>query len=311
MWRRNYLIIMVSTTMLILMVAFSDLYLSKPQQSSNLTLKVLATFYPVYEFARNVGGTKINVTLLVPQTTDVHDFDPTSSSIQQVAGADVLIYNGAGLEPWISQIVSAANNPKLVLVDSSQGIQLVPVPPQFQSTGRTMDPHIWLDPLLAKQQVNNILQGLIKADNADQQYFTQNAQAYEAQLDHLHSEMMNITKSVETRYFVTFHESFAYFAKRYNLTQIAIAGPFQEEPTPRDIQNVINAVHQYHLRYVGYESLESPAISQSIASQTDATLIIMDPIEGLSQSDQNAGKTYLTKMHENIQVFSQVLGHVG
>jgi zinc transport system substrate-binding protein len=274
-------------------------------------LKVLATFYPIYDFTKNVGGDKISLTILVPETVDVHDFDPTPSSVQQVASADLLIYNGAGLEPWIPQVVSAASNPKLVVVDTSQGISLLPVPPQFQKENRTVDSHIWLDPVLAKQQVNNILQGLIKADPADQEYFTANAQNYEAKLDYLNSQIVNTTSNVKTRYFVTFHEAFAYFAKEYNLTQIPIAGPFEEEPTTSDIQNVIDAIHLYHLRYVGYESLENPAISQAIGGETNATLILMNPIEGLTEQDQIAGKTYLILMQEDLSNIVLALNTLG
>jgi zinc transport system substrate-binding protein len=274
-------------------------------------LHVIATFYPLYDFTKNIGGNKINASILVPETVDVHDFEPTPSSIQAVASADVLIYNGAGLEPWISQVVDASGNAKLIQVDSSQGIQLLPVPPQFQRNNQTVDPHIWLDPELAKQQVNNILQGLIKADPADSQYFTQNAQAYQAELDDLNSQIVNATTNVKTRYFVTFHEAFAYFAKRYNLTQIPISGPFEEEPTPSDIQNVINAIYQHHLLYVGYESLENPAISQSISSQTNATLIQMNPIEGLTAQDKALGKNYLSLMQEDISNIELALNNVG
>jgi zinc transport system substrate-binding protein len=273
--------------------------------------KVLATFYPVYDFARNIGGDKVNVSLLVPMTVDVHAFEPTPSSVQAVATANVLIYSGAGLEPWIPSIVAAADNPGLVLVDSSAGIAQLPVPPAFQKENRTVDPHIWLDPLLAKVQVANILAGLIEADAADQAYFTANARAYEAKLDLLNSEAVNITANPLTRYFVTFHEAFAYFGKQYNVTQIPIAGPFEEDPTPTDIQNVINAVHTYHLCYVGYESLSNPSIAQSIAGQTNATLILLDPIEGLSLTDQALGKTYLIKMQDDLDNFALALNHVG
>ncbi len=274
-------------------------------------LKVLATFFPVYDFARNVGGDRVELSLLVPETVDVHAFEPTPSAIQEVASAGVLIFSGAGLEPWISQLVTAAANPNLVIVDSSAGINLLPVPPQFQKGNRTIDPHIWLNPELAKMQVANILRGLSKADPANGEYFADNAQAYEAKLDFLNLEITNATANVKTHYFVTFHEAFAYFAGQYNLTQIPIAGPFEEEPTPNDIQTVINAIHQYRLCYVGYESLANPAISQSIASQTKATLILMDPIEGLTQADQIAGKTYLIKMQDSLQAFMLVLNHVG
>ena len=297
---------------LIAIVAFSAFYVysARPAEASS-RIKVLATFYPVYDFAKNVGGDRIDLSLLVPMTVDVHEFEPTPSSVQEVVSANVLIYSGGGLEPWVPQIVAAADNPGLVVVDSSQGIALLPVPPAFQKDNRTVDPHIWLDPILAKQQVMNILQGLNKADPADRDYFTSNAEAYTSKLDVLNSDILNVTAHAKTRYFVTFHEAFAYFAKRYNLTQIPIAGPFEEEPSPSDIQSVITAIQEYHLCYVGYESLSNPALSQSIAVQTQAKLVLMDPIEGLTQSDQAAGKTYLTKMQDNLAVFALALNNVG
>ena len=297
----------------IVAVALAAIYTAvtfKPAASSS-GLTVLATFYPVYEFARAVGGDKANVSLLVPMTLDVHEFDPTPSSVQAVAQARVLVYNGAGLEPWIPSLIASADNPHLVLVDSSANLSLLPVPPEFQKGNETVDPHVWLDPVLAKQQVANILDGLIRADPADAATFTANAQAYDAKLDLLNEEALNVSANPATRYFVTFHEAFAYFAKEYNLTQIPIAGPFEEDPTPGDIQNVIDAVHTYHLCYVGYESLSNPSISSSIASYTNATLILLDPIEGLSQADQALGKTYLTKMQDDLANFALALNHVG
>lgn len=310
--RKTTYTIIAILVILIVVGAFIGVYLStRPAPSAGATLKVLATFYPLFDFAQNVGGTKVNVSILVPETVDVHDFEPTPSSIAEVASADVLIYNGAGLEPWIEQIISASGNTNLTTIDTSQGIQLLPVSPQFQRGNETVDPHIWLDPVLAKRQVSNILQGLIQADPADSQYFTQNAQAYQAKLDDLDKQAINATTNTATRYFVTFHEAFAYFAKRYNVTQIPIAGPFQEEPTPSDIQNVINAIHQYRLLYVGYESLENPAISQSISSQTNATLILMNPVEGLTAQEKAAGKDYISLMQENIARIGLALSQVG
>jgi zinc transport system substrate-binding protein len=272
-----------------------------PSGDDETKLNIIATFYPLYDFAQNVGGDKVRVSILVPEALDVHDFEPTPSAIDALSKADVFIYNGAGLEHWVEDIVDAAGNPDLIQVDTSQGINLISVSSEFQSDeGGTIDPHIWLDPLRAKQQVNNILEGLIEADPANSEYYTQNAQAYQAKLDELHQEAVDATTNTATRYFVTFHESFAYFADRYNLTQIPILGPFEEEPSPSDIQNVINAIQQYKLLYVGYESLEDPAISQSISSQTNATLIEMNPLEGLTAEEKAAGDDYISIMQRNI-----------
>src|SRR5207247_1713911 len=110
---------------------------------------------------------RIIASRLVPMTLDVHAFEPTPSSVQAVATASILIYNGAGLEPWIPSIVAAADNPRLVLVDSSANVSLLRVPPAFQKENRTIDPPIWLNPVLAKVQVANILRGLVQVDPAD------------------------------------------------------------------------------------------------------------------------------------------------
>jgi zinc transport system substrate-binding protein len=208
-------------------------------------------------------------------------------------------------------VINSAGNPHLITVDTSQNITLLPVPAEFQQGNRTIDPHIWLDPENAKQQVNNILQGLIKADPADSAYFTQNAQAYQAQLDNLNQLAINATTNTATKIFVTFHEAFAYFAKQYNVTQLSILGPFEEEPTPTDIQNVINAINQNHLKYVGYESLENPAISQSISSETNATLINMNPIEGLTTQEKANGDNYISLMEQDIANIHTALSTVG
>jgi zinc transport system substrate-binding protein len=311
MQKKTQIILAATIIVIVLVGIIAGFSLLNSPPSSGKTLKVLATFYPLYDFAKNVGGDKINASILVPETIDVHDFDPTPSSIALVASADVLIYNGAGLETWITSIVDAADNPNLKLVDSSAGIQLLQVAPQFQSSNQIYDPHIWLSPVLVKQQVNNILNGLIEADPENSQYFTQNAQAYQSKLDDLNSQIKIATTNTKTRLFVTFHEAFAYFAKEYNLTQIPIAGPFQEEPTANDIQNVINAINENHLLYVGYESLENPEIPQRISSETSATLILMNPIEGLTPEEKAAGKDYIILMQENLSNIVLALNNIG
>jgi zinc transport system substrate-binding protein len=280
--------------------------------SSTPTLKVLATFFPLQEWAQKVGGSKVTVSLLVPVSQDVHAFEPTAAALQAIATADVLVLNGAGLEPWAQQATAAAGNTKLVVVDCSQNVTLLTVPPEFQMANRTIDPHIWLDPVDAMVMVQNILKGFVKADPTDSVYFTANANNYEANLQSLNQQFMSLVSSkLATREFVTFHTAFAYLAEEYNLTQIPVFGPFEEEPTAADIANVVSIINTKHLMYVGYESLETPAIPQAIASQTQATLVPMNPIEGLSPEESAQGQTYLTLMGQTLLVLTLALNNVG
>jgi zinc transport system substrate-binding protein len=282
------------------------------QNSNAPVLKVLATFFPLQDWAAAVGGDKAKVSLLVPVSIDVHEFEPSPAAIQAIAEANILILNGAGLEPWASGVVAAASNPHLVVVDCSVGISLIKVPPQFQVGNRTIDPHTWNDPVDAVAMVKNMLAGFIQADPSDASYFTANANAYENALQALNREFVDLTSSqLATREFVTFHTAWGYLAQQYNLTQIPVFGPFEDEPTPTDIQNVVNAINQNKLCYVGYESLENPAIPQTIAAQTHATLVPMDPNEGLSQQQQAVGETYLTMMQTMLFVMTLALTHVG
>lgn len=275
-------------------------------------LSVLATFFPLQDWAAAVGGDKANVSLLVPVSIDVHEFEPSPAAIQAIAQANILVLNGAGLETWASGAIAAANNPNLVVVDCSSGINLINLPPQFQVGNRTIDPHIWNDPVDAIAMVKNILAGFIQADPSDASYFTANANRYENALEVLNQQFVDLTSSkVATRDFVTFHTAWAYLAQQYNLNQIPVFGPFEEEPTPSDLQNVVNAINQNKLCYVGYESLENPAISQTIATETHATLVPMDPNEGLSPQQQAAGETYLTMMQMMLFILTLALTHTG
>jgi len=127
----------------------------------------------------------------------------------------------------------------------------------------------------------------------------------------LDKRIVNATSNPKTQYFVTFHTAFAYFARQYHLTQIAVFGPFEDSPSPSDIQTVVDAIHHYQLCYVGYESLENQAIPQSIHDNTHAQLIPMNPIEGLTPSEQAAGDTYLTLMNQDVTIIALALSAVG
>jgi zinc transport system substrate-binding protein len=275
--------------------------------SSSGGLKVLATFLPVYDDAIDLLGDKGSVTLLVPFSVDVHEFQPTPSSIQLVQQADILVYNGAGLEPWIPPLVQSAGNSKLILVDSSAGLPLINVQSQYQKENRTIDPHVWLDPVLAQMQVKNILQGLIKADPSHEPYFTANANALIAKFQFMDEELRTGTANVATRTFVSFHEAFGYLAKEYNLVEVPLAGPFEEEPTPSDISKAVAAINQNHLCVCFAESLENPGPINAVAAETHAHVWILDPIEGLSAAQSNAGVTYLALMQQNVYTLLQAL----
>ena len=171
-------------------------------------LKVIASFFPIYEFVKKVVGNKVDASVLVPVGAEPHDFDPTIQQIQNIESAAVLVYNGAGMEgTWINKV-----NPKFA-IDSSKGLNLLSSnDPKIHSS---TDPHIWLDPILAIHQVENIRDGLMKVDPTNSVYYKNNAQSLIGQLMSLDNAIRgNISSSnCAKREFVAFHNAFGYFAK--------------------------------------------------------------------------------------------------
>lgn len=145
--------------------------------------KILVTFYPIYKFTKAVGGEKVDVSVIIPSGVEPHDWEPTVQDIERLKQSNMIIINGAGLESWISKLVST--NPDIVVVDSSKNIQLLQ---KNEGTSMT-DPHIWLDPVLAKIQVQNIADAMIKVDPENANYYQQNANQYKAKLDLLDKQI--------------------------------------------------------------------------------------------------------------------------
>ncbi|HXU96092.1 MAG TPA: metal ABC transporter substrate-binding protein, partial [Candidatus Nitrosotalea sp.] len=145
--------------------------------------KILVTFYPIYKFTKAVGGDKVDVSIIIPSGVEPHDWEPTIQDIENLKNAKMVVINGAGLESWIPKLVST--NPDIIVVDSSKNISLLE---KNESKGMT-EPHIWLDPILVKIQVQNIADGLIKIDPENADYYQQNANQYKMKLDLLDNKI--------------------------------------------------------------------------------------------------------------------------
>lgn len=256
---------------------------------------VMATIFPVYDFARQVGGDRVEVRLMVPPGAEPHDWEPTPQDLAALSQAKVFIYSGAGLEPWVNKVLSGNLRKDAVVVEASQGVDLYTAP-----DGHT-DPHVWLDPDNARKMVNNIRDGLVAADAAHKTEYEQNAAAYVKQLIGLDAAYRDALAHVARRDFVTSHAAFGYLARRYGLNQIPIMGLAPDaEPTPETMAGIVRLVREQGIKYIFFETLVSPKLSQTIARETGASTLVLNPLEGLSPQEMAQGKNYLTVMHDNL-----------
>jgi zinc transport system substrate-binding protein len=267
-------------------------------------LKITASYYPLYDFAKQVGGNKVQVTNMTPAGSEPHDFEPTAKSLAEAQQAKLFIYNGGTMEPWTDKFVQDYTG---VSVRASTGIALKAGQDEeaadtaHHQQGPTTDPHFWLDPVLAQQIVTNIKEGLSKADPANAATYERNAKAYNQKLAQLDADYRTGLKTCEQRTIVIAHQSAAYVAARYNLQVEAIAGLSPEtEPSAGRLAELSQIVTAKNIHYIFFESLVSPRLADTIASETGAHTLVLDPIEGLTDEAQKAGKNYLSVQRDNL-----------
>ena len=261
------------------------------------TANVVASFFPLYDFAKHVGGNKVNVTTMVPVGVEPHDWEPTTQQIQRLLSADLFVYNGAGIDKWADKVETKLK------VNASEGL------PLLTDSHGNHDPHTWLDPVLAKRQVELIRNGLIKADPQNTEYYIQNAQSYLAQLDSLDAKIESELSTCTNTDFLAFHSAFSYFSNRYGLHQHTILGEDPEgEIRPQNLEQLINFAKQYGIHIIYSEDLLDPRNAQVIADEIpNGNVLVLSPIEGINTDEQNAGIGYLEKMQQDLENLKQGL----
>ena len=281
----------IGFVVLILAIILSGFALFRNKQSppdNDGKISVVASFYPLYFFASSVGGQYVRVSNITPAGAEPHDYEPSAQDIVAIEKADVLILNGAGLEPWARKLQSnlAGRNRPLILTVNKEDA----------------DPHSWLDPVLAKTIVQRIAAAFVEVDPAGQSIYVAHAAALYEQLDQLDLEYRTGLSDCAMRDIVTSHDAFGYVAARYGFNQISIAGISpDEEPSARKLAQIADLVKKKNIKYIFFESLISPRLSQTLATETGAGTLVLDPIEGLSADDMAAGKDYFTQMRMNLQ----------
>ena len=276
-------------------------------------LKVVVTIYPMYEFTRQVGGDRVEITTLIPPGAEPHDWEPTTKDLLKLKTASLLLYNGAGFEP-IEKLLTKEILGTATAVEVSKGIPLLTAAAEQDDHGQghnhsnqktkgdqEVDPHVWLDPEYAKMEVDNIAAALSQADPANAAYYSKNAASYKSELTKLHEEFAAGLAGVSRRDIVTTHAAFGYLAKRYNLNQIPIMGLAPDaEPTPDKLAAIIRLCRDKNITTIFFESLVSPKLAQTIARETGARLMVLQPVDGLSEEDAKKGHDYLSLMRQNL-----------
>jgi zinc transport system substrate-binding protein len=257
---------------------------------------VVASFYPMYEFARQVAGERAVVVSLVPPGVHGHDWEPSPQDVAQVQRARVFVYNGAGFEPWAEKLIKEAAQPATIVVAASAGLTVARA-----GAGGDVDPHVWLDPLLARGEVEAIRTALERSDPAGKVAYADNARAFNARLDALNLSFEAGLRDCARREVVVSHAAFGYLTRRYRLEQIGVMGLAPEaEPSPADLAAIVQTARRLKVTHVFFEPLVSPRLAQTLAREIGATALPLDPIEGASREQVASGTGYVELMQANL-----------
>lgn len=304
--RKIWSIALILVMTVFLLAGCGGMKSAAPEEAKKI--KVVATMYPVYEFVKQVGGDKVDVVMLIPPGAEPHDWEPTAKDVIQIKDAKIFAYHGIGLEP-VEKLLTKDVLGNALPLEITKDVTKLPAGQEEEEEehghghgeDHKYDPHTWLDPVSVQQEVNTIAQALASVDEKNAEVYKKNAETYNKKLADLDEKYKKTLTGMTNKEIVTSHKAFAYLANRYGFEQLGIMGISPDaEPTPDKMAKITEFCREHKVKYIFFETLTSPKLAQTIAKETGAQLLVLNPIESLTEQETKEGKDYIAIMNENL-----------
>jgi len=285
---KSLLIMLLILLMTLSTVGCKKMDETKPIQNAE-TLKIYTTFYPLYDFTDKIVGERAEVVNLTPSGVEPHDFELSPKQTAMLYDADMFIFLGEVMEPWAKKLQSQLISKGVTVVEVGKGL--------IQGD----DPHIWLDPILAKEMSDRIYKGIVTIDKDGEASYKQNLDELLDKFDELDNRFTKTFSQGAENVFITDHAVLGYPAKRYNFKSLAVKGLSpQEEPTPKRLAELAMLCKAEDIKYIFTLKGESSKISESLAQEVGAQILEIDPLESLREEEIKAGEDYFSIMKKNL-----------
>lgn len=289
MYKKVIPIILITLIMILSITGCASNNTMSSEKDDGKTIKIYTTIYPIYDFTKKIVGDKAYVENLVPVGAEPHDYEPSPKQIAKIYDGDVFIFLGENLEPWAKQIEEQLKKKGVTVVEVGKDII------------ENNDPHIWLDPILAKQMSKIIYNAVVSVDRENEQYYKKNHTSLEHKFTKLDEDYRQTLSKVKRKDIITGHSAFGYLAARYGLNQISIKGLSpQAEPSPKKMAELVELCKEKNVKYVFFETLASPKLSQTLAKEAGASTMVLNPIGGLTQAEIDNNEDYFSIMEKNL-----------
>jgi zinc transport system substrate-binding protein len=307
--KTGYALAFMAVLILILFLGTVSCSKKEEKQNQDRKLQVVTTLFPLYDFAKNIGSDKAEISLLLPPGMEAHSFEPTPGDVVRINSADIFIFTGNAMEPWVANILKGMDQNKVLICRAGKGAALIEESDHHHGGSdsphgdKDSDPHIWLDFSNARKMVDNILENFIVKDPSNRAFYSANAEHFKTGLDNLDREYRESLSHCRTRVFIHGgHSAFNYLAKRYGLEYLsAYKGSPNSEPTASQIIELSDKMKKHRLKALYYEELITPRIATVLAKETGAALLKLHGAHNITRDEMEKGVTFMELMENNLK----------
>jgi zinc transport system substrate-binding protein len=285
----------------------NELSSSAPTSSDDTRTSVVTSFYPLDFLAESIAGDAATVSTITPTGVDAHDFEPSPRDIAQVTDADVFLFQGAGVDPWAEDIEIDGTVIEMIdTVEAREGEEHEHEGEEHEGEEHEhdhgdIDPHTWLDPVLMQAHATAVSDALRTEDADNAETYTNNAQQVIDELVRLDEDFANGLATCEQNTIVVSHDAFGYLADRYGFETRSIAGLSpSDDPSAKELAELTELVEEEGITYIFTETLVSARLAETVANETGAQILTLNPLEGLTQEQIDNGENYFSVMRQNL-----------
>jgi zinc transport system substrate-binding protein len=301
------------TTLVRLSLTFALSILTLAPGASAAKVRIMATVFPLREFAASIAGNRGEAVLLLPPGAGVHTWQPRPADLSRLAQADLLLYIGANLEPWLPGLLRALPGGRLRTLEATAGLSLLEVAADDEHAGGAhgpLDPHVWLDFDLDVRIVQKIAEELNSIDPEGRDQFRANADRLAGRLRDLDRRFREGLSGCSGRNIVLAgHAAFGYLARRYGLVQTALYGLSPDaQPRPDDLMKAVDFCRKNGIRTIFFENSVSPDLSRVLDREIGGKVLVLQAGHNLTRDQQERGLSFFELMEENLQSLRTGLG---
>jgi ABC-type Zn uptake system ZnuABC Zn-binding protein ZnuA len=264
-------------------------------------LQIVTTIGVLADWARNVAGDRAEVFALLSGMESPHTYETRPSVLRRIARADVLFRVGLGLEEWLEPVIQNAGNRNLAVIDAATGIPIIGRDEPAGGTEHEREheagnPHVWLDPELAKLSIDNLVQELCRIDPPGESLYRRRQDRYARRLDSLSGAIHAAFADIPVRRIITFHDAWPYFARRFGIDVVASIEPIPgKEASARSIARLIDTIRQENIRVICTEPQLPSDVPTMLGRSTGARVLMLNPL----CTDENGRADYLRFLGDN------------